>query len=63
MKFDSEYVSHNMIVHNMASLAISTMALFTTDVRGGTSGTLRDVPVFVQFHEKFVQLMKMTENV
>ena len=29
----------------------------TTDVRRGTSGTSRDVPIFVQFHKKFVQLM------
>ena len=33
-----------------------------TDVRGGTSGTSRDVPIFVQFHEKFVQLMKISEK-
>ena len=24
----------------------------STDVRGGTSGTSRDVPIFVQFHEE-----------
>ena len=24
----------------------------STDVWGGTSGTSRDVPIFVQFHEK-----------
>ena len=34
----------------------------TTDVRRGTSGTSRDVPIFVQFHRKFVQLMTHKEK-
>ena len=29
---------------------------------GGTSGTSRDLPIFVQFHEKFVQLVKMKKK-
>jgi len=34
----------------------------TTDVRRGTSGTSRDVPIFVQFLNKFVLSMKMREK-
>ncbi len=33
-----------------------------TDVRRGMSGTSRDVPIFVQFHKKFVHLMTNTEK-
>ena len=33
-----------------------------TDVRRGTSGTSRDVPIFVQFYVKFVQLMSHKEK-
>ena len=33
-----------------------------TDVRRGTSGTSRDVPIFVQFLKVIVNLMKMTEK-
>ena len=36
--------------------------VISKDVRRGTSGTSRDLPIFVQFYQKFVQLMKMKEK-
>ena len=34
----------------------------STDVRRDTSGMSRDVPIFVQFHRKIGQLMKITKK-
>ena len=40
------------ILADFVMVVVVLVVVVVTDVRGGTSGSSRDVPIFVQFHEK-----------